>query len=100
MATWKLAPALATGNCVVLKPAEQTPLTALYIASLCKEVRLTARIRSDGCLFTCKGSPRDNSHETPLPPPHGHLGAPFTFPTLLHHNSKTVMGTTPQHGPV
>src|ERR1700733_12121089 len=29
MAAWKLGPALATGNCVVLKPAEQTPLTAL-----------------------------------------------------------------------
>ena len=36
---WKLAPALATGNCLILKPAEQTPLTALYIAALCKEVR-------------------------------------------------------------
>ena len=34
----KLGPALATGNTVVLKPAEQTPLTALYIASLFKEV--------------------------------------------------------------
>ncbi|GAB7210656.1 hypothetical protein OS31_21620 [Dickeya oryzae] len=34
MAAWKLAPALAAGNCVVLKPAEQTPLTALYLASL------------------------------------------------------------------
>src|ERR1700689_4737452 len=29
MAAWKLGPALATGNCIVLKPAEQTPLTAL-----------------------------------------------------------------------
>src|SRR5207248_5079506 len=29
MAAWKLGPALTTGNCVVLKPAEQTPLTAL-----------------------------------------------------------------------
>ena len=38
MVTWKLAPALATGNVLVLKPAEQTPLTALYIAALCKEV--------------------------------------------------------------
>lgn len=37
MMAWKLGPALATGNCVVLKPAEQTPLTALYIAQLTKE---------------------------------------------------------------
>ena len=29
MAAWKLAPALAAGNCVVLKPAEQTPLGIL-----------------------------------------------------------------------
>ncbi|ACS85105.1 aminobutyraldehyde dehydrogenase [Musicola paradisiaca] len=34
MAAWKLAPALAAGNCVVLKPAEQTPLTTFYLASL------------------------------------------------------------------
>ena len=35
----KLAPALACGNVVVLKPAEQTPLTALYMGSLLKEVK-------------------------------------------------------------
>jgi phenylacetaldehyde dehydrogenase len=34
MAAWKLGPALTTGNCVVLKPAEQTPLTALLLAEL------------------------------------------------------------------
>ncbi|HKP60739.1 MAG TPA: aldehyde dehydrogenase family protein [Polyangiales bacterium] len=34
MATWKLAPALAAGNCVVLKPAEQTPTTILLVAEL------------------------------------------------------------------
>jgi len=34
MATWKLAPALAAGNCVVLKPAEQTPLGILVLAEL------------------------------------------------------------------
>ncbi len=37
MAAWKIAPALAFGNTVVLKPAEQTPLTALRLADLCLE---------------------------------------------------------------
>lgn len=37
MAAWKLGPALACGNTVVLKAAEQTPLSALYLASLIKE---------------------------------------------------------------
>jgi len=37
MFAWKMGPALATGNCVVVKPAEQTPLTALYMAALAKE---------------------------------------------------------------
>ncbi len=34
MATWKLAPALAAGNCVVLKPAEQTPMSILVMAEI------------------------------------------------------------------
>ncbi len=37
MAAWKLGPALATGCCIVLKPAEQTPLTALRLAELIQE---------------------------------------------------------------
>jgi len=40
MLAWKIAPALAAGNTVVLKPAEYTPLTALYFAELCQEVGL------------------------------------------------------------
>ncbi len=40
MLAWKVAPALATGNTVVLKPAETTPLTALLFAELCEEVDL------------------------------------------------------------
>src|SRR5438067_1139979 len=40
MLAWKIAPALATGNTVVLKPAEFTPLTALAFAELCAEVGL------------------------------------------------------------
>jgi aldehyde dehydrogenase (NAD+) len=40
MAAWKLAPALATGNTIVLKPAETTPLTALLLAEVLQEVDL------------------------------------------------------------
>jgi len=40
MLAWKIAPALATGNTVVLKPAEYTPLTALAFAEICREVGL------------------------------------------------------------
>jgi gamma-glutamyl-gamma-aminobutyraldehyde dehydrogenase len=40
MATWKLAPALAAGNSVVLKPAEQSPLSALRLAELAAEAGL------------------------------------------------------------
>ncbi|MBA4549651.1 aldehyde dehydrogenase [Thermoactinomyces intermedius] len=38
MAAWKLAPALAAGNCVVLKPAEQTPVTVLLFAELIQDL--------------------------------------------------------------
>lgn len=38
MAAWKLAPALAAGNCVVIKPSEITPLTALKLGELAKEI--------------------------------------------------------------
>jgi len=40
MLAWKIAPALATGNTVVLKPAEFTPLTALAFAEICHEIKL------------------------------------------------------------
>jgi len=40
MLAWKIAPALATGNTVVLKPAEFTPLTALAFAGICEEIGL------------------------------------------------------------
>jgi aldehyde dehydrogenase (NAD+) len=40
MAAWKIAPALATGNTVVLKPAETTPLTALLLAQVLQDAEL------------------------------------------------------------
>jgi len=38
MATWKIAPALAAGNCVVLKPAEQTPVGIMILAEMIQEI--------------------------------------------------------------
>jgi aldehyde dehydrogenase len=49
MATWKLAPALAAGNCVILKPAEQTPWSIL------KVIELIADILPDGVLNVVNG---------------------------------------------
>lgn len=44
MLAWKIAPALAMGNCVVLKPAEATPLTALLFAELCQGAGIPAGV--------------------------------------------------------
>ena len=44
MLAWKIAPALATGNTVVLKPAETTPLTALLFAEVCQQADLPAGV--------------------------------------------------------
>ncbi len=44
MLAWKIAPALAMGNTVVLKPARYTPLTALAFAEICREVGLPAGV--------------------------------------------------------
>jgi aldehyde dehydrogenase (NAD+) len=44
MLAWKIAPAIATGNTVVLKPAEFTPLTALAFAEICREIGLPAGV--------------------------------------------------------
>ncbi|HEU5424371.1 MAG TPA: aldehyde dehydrogenase family protein, partial [Nitrolancea sp.] len=44
MAAWKLAPALATGNTIVLKPASATPITALLLGELCLEAGIPAGV--------------------------------------------------------
>ncbi|MEH6367043.1 MAG: aldehyde dehydrogenase family protein, partial [Pseudomonas marincola] len=53
MAAWKLAPALAAGNCVILKPAEQTPL------SICVFVELVADLLPAGVLNVVQGFGRE-----------------------------------------
>lgn len=44
MLAWKIAPALATGNTIVLKPAETTPLSALLFAEICQQAELPAGV--------------------------------------------------------
>jgi aminomuconate-semialdehyde/2-hydroxymuconate-6-semialdehyde dehydrogenase len=42
--TWKIAPALAAGNCVIAKPSEITPVTAFLLSKICKEAGLPAGV--------------------------------------------------------
>jgi aminomuconate-semialdehyde/2-hydroxymuconate-6-semialdehyde dehydrogenase len=42
--TWKIAPALATGNCVIAKPSEITPMTAFLLAKICQKAGLPAGV--------------------------------------------------------
>jgi len=49
MAAWKIAPALAAGNCIVLKPAEQTPVSIMFV------IEAIANILPDGILNVVNG---------------------------------------------
>ncbi|MBT8196621.1 MAG: aldehyde dehydrogenase family protein [Bacteroidia bacterium] len=62
MAAWKIAPALAAGNTVVLKPAETTPLTALKLAELIQEAELP-----DGIVNIITGAGRTGAAITAHP---------------------------------
>jgi aldehyde dehydrogenase (NAD+) len=57
MLAWKIAPALAAGNTVVLKPAETTPLSALLFAEICEQAGLPA-----GVVNIVTGAGRTGSH--------------------------------------
>lgn len=52
--TWKIAPALAAGNCVIAKPSEMTPMTAYLLSIICKEAGLP-----DGVLNIVHGAGPD-----------------------------------------
>src|SRR5436853_5926426 len=62
MLAWKIAPALATGNTVVLKPAETTPLTAMLFADICQQAELP-----DGVVNIVTGAGRTDSLATGHP---------------------------------
>ncbi len=70
MATWKLAPALAAGNAVVLKPAEQTPASILYLMSLdrrpaarrCAQRRQRIRFRGGQAAGVVESDRQDRVH--------------------------------------
>src|SRR5690606_12637772 len=42
--TWKIAPALAAGNCVIAKPSEVTPMTAYLLSEICMEAGMPAGV--------------------------------------------------------
>lgn len=64
MLAWKLAPALCCGNTVVVKPAEQTPLTALHLGALIREVRRPSLEEKTGCVLC--NAPTPGSRQRPL----------------------------------
>lgn len=64
MLAWKLAPALCCGNTVVVKPAEQTPLTALHLGALIREVRRPSLEKKTGCVLC--NAPTPGSRQRPL----------------------------------
>jgi acyl-CoA reductase-like NAD-dependent aldehyde dehydrogenase len=66
MLAWKIAPALACGNTVVLKPAETTSLTALLFAEICRwSTSSPERGRPAGCWWSTRASTRSRSPARP-----------------------------------
>ncbi len=70
MAAWKLAPALAAGNCVVIKPAEQTPASLLFLfdiigdllPAVCGEHCQRLRHRGGGTARAAQADPQGRLH--------------------------------------
>jgi hypothetical protein len=62
MLAWKIAPALAAGNTVVLKPAETTPLTALLFCDVLRQAELPHRRRANRCSTRRQRGRQDRLH--------------------------------------
>ncbi|THE63018.1 aldehyde dehydrogenase [Salinadaptatus halalkaliphilus] len=95
IAAWKLGPALAAGNAVVLKPAEQTPLSALYAAKLSKS------IFPDGVVNVLTGYGEEAGAALSSHPTVGKLsftGADTTGETIMETAASTVTPVTLELG--
>ncbi len=96
LASWKLAPALAAGNTVVLKPAPWTPLTALRLAEICQEAGLP-----DGSLNVLTGSTRELGRALVLHPGVDKVaftGSTATGKEILRNSADTLKRVTLELG--
>ena len=88
MAIWKIGPALATGNCIVLKPSELTPLTALKMAELAEDLfppgvfNVDHRRRRSRSATRSSGTPTSASSRSPATSSTGKLIAKNASDTL------------------
>ena len=87
MAAWKLGPALAAGNCVILKPAEQTPLTALRLAGLIAEAGMP-----DGVVNVVPGWRRRDRRRGPGRPQRRRQGLVAATLRADRRRGKSILG--------
>lgn len=96
MATWKLGPALACGNTVVLKPAEQTPLSILVLGQLIKEAGFPAGVVNFVNGFGKEAGPALVGH--PLVDKVAFTGSTATASQIMGMAAKTLKNITLETG--
>jgi aldehyde dehydrogenase len=95
MAAWKVAPALAAGNCVVLKPAEQTPVSILIL------MELIADLLPDGVLNIVNGFGREVGHSLATNPRINKVaftGSTVTGRMIMQYASENIIPVTLELG--
>ena len=60
IAAWKLVPALVAGNCVVLKPAEQIPVSILVLIEFIQDLLPPGTLKEEGAKVLCGGEAYNN----------------------------------------